>query len=230
MKLRNVLLELGFVEVWDDAVTDEQPTYRHDFGNLELTAAQVTDRYFRPIFLFGGVVHDSRTIGEICFEIQLEVDSFEQGVAWITYGLGKRFHPKYAAQWIEQGREWVDTLPWERKRRQYEARPHCSVDREWFRVATKKLRELAGSADATERACFEFDGKVLRIKTSGAFLAMPAHGAAWDRAYALPMSKLELLPKRMMHHTVEVSVWEDKLAIGNRRFDLLDPSDEKVEA
>jgi hypothetical protein len=217
MKLRDVLQELGFSEEWG-AMTDEQPAYWYDFGNIKLTAAQVTNLSFKRVFLFSGGVCEPRTLGSISFQIPIEVDSFEQGVAWIAdglvkEGLGKEFRIKNAAPWIEQGRAWRDMLPWRLNKRKSEAKPHCFVDREWFRVAAKKLREQAGSANATDQVCFEFDGNVLRIKTSGAFLAMPAQGTAWDKAYCLPMSKLELLPKRMKRSVVVVNVWDDGLHI-----------------
>ena len=229
MKTRDVLSELGFKENCDPRYAGLNPAYQYDFGNLELTAFESHNRYFRPVFWFSGVAWGHNSLRDIDFEMPLEVDSFEQGVAWIAYVLGRKFCPKKPALWLEQGQEWADTLPWVRRLKQYEARPCCSVDREWFRVAGKKLRERAGSADANEMASFEFDGDVLRIKTSSALLAMPAQGVAWDRAYYLPLSKLDFLPKRIMRYTVQVSVWEGRLSIDCRLFNLIDASGGKSE-
>jgi len=225
IKLRNVLLELGFHENWS-AITDEQPGYCYDFGNLKLTAAQVTNSYLTPVFAFGGVARSPRTIAEISFDMPLEVESLEQGVAWVTYGLGRAFRPSKLTPWVDQGRKWSDTLPWEQDRRRYEARPHCLVDRDWFRLAAKKLRDKAGLVNANESASFQFDGKVLQIKTLGEFLAMPAEGVAWDRPYFVNASELDSLPKRMMRSTVEVNVWEGKLRIEGRAFALVQPANE----
>jgi hypothetical protein len=138
MKLRNLLVELGFRQD-RTIITDEQPGYLYDFGNLELSASQVTNKYFKPVFLFAGIAQTTRTLAEICFEMPLDIDSYKQGVAWIAYGVGKDFRPKKSTDWLEQGREWSDTLPWEMEKREYDRRPRCSVDRDWFRVATKKL-------------------------------------------------------------------------------------------
>jgi DNA replication protein DnaC len=49
---------------------------------------------------------------------------------------------------------------------------------------------------------------------------MPAEGVAWDRAYYLPLSKLDFLPKRIMRDTVQVSVWEGRPSIDCRLFNL----------
>jgi hypothetical protein len=142
MKTRDVLSELGFKENWD-------PRY------------ETHNRYFRRVFWFSGVAWGHNSLRDIDFEMPLEVDSFEQGVAWIAYVLGRKFCPKKPALWVEQGQEWADTLPWVHRLKQYEARPRCLVDREWFRVACKKLQERAGSADADEMVSFEFDGDAL---------------------------------------------------------------------
>jgi len=226
MRTREVFEKLGFEEVWG-TMTDQEPAYRYDFGNCELTATQVMSRYLRPIFLLGGVARDERSLMEIDFEMPLEVESFEQGVAFIAYAL-RNYHPRQPIPWVEQGRQWAELLPWERSMREYEGRPKCVVDWEWFRLAAKKLREQAKSAESTELVAFEFDGEVLRIKTTCEFIAIPAQGAGWEHTYFLSLSELDFLPKRIIKRPVWVSAWEGKLTIGNRVFRLMSaPSSEQ---
>jgi hypothetical protein len=148
VQTREVFERLGFDEVWD-TMTDQKPAYRCHLGNIELTATQVTNRYFRPVFLLGGIARDERSVREIDSQLPFEVESFEQGVAFIVYAIGN-YRPRRPVPWVEQGRQWADRLPWERARREYERRPQCAVDWEWFRVAAKKLREQLPMADPTD--------------------------------------------------------------------------------
>jgi hypothetical protein len=127
---RSLFETLGFQKNWG-AIADEQPAYAYDFGNLYLTAAQVTSRWFRPVFSLGGVVQDARSIGLVEFEMPLEIDSFEQGVAWISHGIGTDFQPRIPTPWLADAREWKDHLPWVREMKSYEYRPQCSVERDW---------------------------------------------------------------------------------------------------
>lgn len=221
MKIREILETLGFEPVWG-TMTDQEPAYRYSFGNLELSATQVTNEFLRPVFLFGGVVWASQSLSQIHFEIPLDVDSLEQGIAWIAYGLGSDFKPRIPADWITLGRQSVDELPWERELRKFVVRPQCVAEREWFRLASKRLRDMALSAGDNDVATFRFDGEVLRVEAPGVFIALPAGGKAWDRSYSIPAKKMDFLPKRYLTDTVQISVWKGRLQIGNRVFSLTD--------
>lgn len=220
MDSRELFKILKFEEVWG-GMTDQDPIYRYDFGNLQLSAAQVMNWSFRPVFLFGGVAVDSNSISEIVFELPLEVESFEQGVAWIANGLGRGFRPRKPCPWLLQGWEWQDRLPWVRELKAYESRPQCTVEREWFKIAVKKLRELASSANESDLAVFRFDGEVLRINACGHLLVMPAQGNAWSEEYSIKAQKLDFLPKRLTGSTIYLGVWEGCMSIGRRRWDLV---------
>jgi hypothetical protein len=221
MQARDIFEKLGFEKIWGTA-TDQEPAYRYDFGNIQLTATQVTNLHFKAVFLLGGVARDERSGGMIDFQMPLEVESFEQGVAFIAYAI-RDFSPQKPTPWLEQGRQCAELLPWVREMRMYEGRPHCSVDWEYFRVTVQKLREQLSSADPSEVVSFEFDGEVLRIKTPHALFAMPARGVRWDQRYFLQMSKLDFLPKRITHRPVSFSIWEGKICIGSRLFPLVNP-------
>jgi hypothetical protein len=45
------------------------------------------NRWFQPVVMLTGVMATSRTIAVVECEMPQEVESFEQGVAWVTYCL-----------------------------------------------------------------------------------------------------------------------------------------------
>lgn len=229
MKTRDLLNRLGFSEVYGE-ITEKEPSYLYDFGNLQLRAAQVTNFYLQPVFFFGGVAYGNNTLSHIQFEIQLEVESFELGVALIAHGIGRKFKPVKPTPWLEMGRSWQDHLPWVRRQKAYAARPQCQVDREWFRVATKKMRALATDALEADVATICFDGDILKIRARETILAMPAQGIPWDSEYSISVNVLEALPKRFVKATVWLSVWEGHLLVGNRRLPLLPTSSLSISA
>jgi hypothetical protein len=220
MQFRDVLITLNFEEDWD-TITDQPPGYYFNFGNLELSATQVTSLYLRPVFFIAGVIRTPRSITEISSDVPVEVESFQQGVAWIVYLLGEKFVPLKATSWIDDGRRWTEHLPWERSRKAYAGRPQCTVEREWFRVAAKKIRSQALSAGASDIIIFRFDGKVLSIDMAGELLAMPALGKAWDIDYSVSATKLPALAKRIMGTIVYLGVWEGQLQIDGHRYPIL---------
>lgn len=114
MDTRTIFKRLGFRED-QEALTDEPPAYLYDFGNLILSAVQVAGhRSFRPVFLIGGVIRETRSLKSVNFELPLSVDSFEQGVALIAHAIGPEFQPHVPAPWLSEGRRWHDQLPWKR--------------------------------------------------------------------------------------------------------------------
>jgi len=223
MDTRELLCKLGFAEVLGE-ITEKEPSYLYDFGNLQLTAAQVTNFYLRPVFSFGGVAYGKNSLGEISFELPIEVESFELGVALIAYGVGGKFQPVRPTSWLAQGRSWKNYLPWVRNRMLYESRPQCSVEREWFRVAAKKLRNLAITACEKDVAIFSFNGEVLHVSACEETYVMAAKGKPWDISCAIAASKLDFLPKHFMDEIVRLSVWEEHLTIGSRGWALVSDS------
>jgi hypothetical protein len=95
------------------------------------------------------------------------------------------------------------------------------VEREWFRVAAKKIRNQALSAGASDIIIFRFDGKVLSIDMGDELLAMPAKGKAWDIDYSVSAAKFSALAKRIMGATVYLGVWEGQLQIDRHRYPIL---------
>ncbi len=217
MKTRAVFESLGFREDWD-AITDQRPAYYYDFGNLRLTAAEVMG-FGLPRFHFGGVWRGVNSISMVDFEMPLEVESLEQGAAWIAYGIGESFRPLHPTPWLADGRAWRDRLPWVRRMEEYKARPTCSVEKEWFKVVAMKLRRLADVASESDLLWFAFDGEALRIAGCGAAVILPANGNAWNCRYAIKGTQLDHLPVRLTD-PVMIGVWEGRLSIGRRAWTL----------
>jgi len=219
---RDILKRLGFAEDWT-AVADELPAYAVNLGTIKFTVARQTNRFLRPVFAVSGVAADRRTAKTISFELPIQVESYEQGVALLAHAIGSDHEPEQPAEWLEQGRSWRHLLPWEREKAAYAARPSCGFAREWFRVAGKRLRVLAGAAHPSDTATFSFDGKVLKIDAAGEILAMAAVGAAWDAVFAVSLCGLRALPKRLTFDPVSVEVWEGRLSIARLSLPLVNP-------
>ena len=113
MLTRALFERLGF-ERDSSLLTDEPPGYRYDFGGFVLTAAQLMSKYFQPVFVISGIYHTNRVLADIWVEMPLEVDTFEQGVAWIAYSLVDVQLEK-CPDWLAQGRSWQGHLPWVRR-------------------------------------------------------------------------------------------------------------------
>lgn len=221
VSMRAVFEGIGFRADWT-RLTDLQPAYIFRSGNLELQALQVTNLYCRPEFFLTGKADERhhQRIQFIELSMPIEVDSFEQGVAWIAYAVNARFVPVKPIPWLEQGRLWRHHLPWERERAARRARPQCVVERDWFRVAAKSLTHMAVGADHMAEAVFTFDGSVLTVRAGGMLLPMPAEGSAWPQDYAVRLADLRLLPKRLMRPRIGVSVWEGKLTLDRLSLEL----------
>jgi hypothetical protein len=88
----------------------------------------------------------------------------------------------FQRHWMDDGRLWRDHLPWVRRMNEYKARPWCSVEKDWFKLAAKKLRALAVSASTSETdlVWLSFDAEILRIAVGGETVIVPATGTAWD--------------------------------------------------
>ena len=223
IKARALLESLGFKPVIAE-FTDEQPGYRYDFGNWALEASVLTNRYFYQVMQFSGVLSDERSISMIDFALLLEVESYEQGVALIAYGIPSDFTPLHPTPWLEQGRAWEEHLPGRRERRLYQRRPQCHVDADWFRVASKKLRSIGQAADADVVFTLTYRDEILKFDLPGYTLVMSATGKSWPRSYRCRVQGLRHLSKRTPSRGVPVSIWNECLAIGNLTLKLeLDP-------
>jgi hypothetical protein len=219
MATRDVLLGLGFTPCRAD-FTDEQPGYQYNFGNLLLKACQLTNLYMRPVMQFSGFMATPFKMETFDFEMPLQVESFQQGAAYVSYNLGKKFIPKRPTTWLEEARQWEDLLPWRRRMILYEARPHCFAEAEWFRVAVKKL--LAWGQLANDEQTFEVicANEVLKFKMQDQTVAIQVRGKDWPTAFVCKTKQLAKISKRTPSVGVPVGVWEGRLTIGRIPLEL----------
>ena len=114
-----VLRALGFQED-PDVLSDRSVGLSFDFGTFRLEASQGLNRWFRPVIILGGVMATSRTNTLVHFEMPIQVESFEQGIAFVTHALdshaGGSFQPSSPVGWLDDGRRFSHLLPWKRAR------------------------------------------------------------------------------------------------------------------
>lgn len=220
----DLLRSLGFA-VNPTLVSDVVPGLSFDFGNFKLDAICGANRHFVRVILLSGVMVTERSMREVECEMPPEVESAEQGMAWVAWCLdngdtGRRFEPKIAPAWLAEGRKHFHLLPWNREMAAYYARPHCFVQRDWARVALKALGDQLKTVDDEAPVTFGFDGNVLTISCAGNVSPMPAEGSPWTKRYSVRARALRDLPKRLMSSNIQFSVWESVLTIGNRAYRL----------
>ena len=219
----DVLKEFGFAPD-SSVISDDNSGLSFDFGSFKLSATVGLGKYFQPVVLFTGILATPRTLADICFEVPRMVASREQLAAFLVYYLNNAadsyiFLPSQNVDWLTMGQQHRHLLPWEVDMVAYHARPHCSVKRDWLRLALKSLTELVAKADDAAEVEFGFDGSVLTIRCCGEIVPMAANGKAWGAQFVIPAEKLRYLPKRLMQDYVEVSVRKGRLHIGHNCFD-----------
>jgi len=178
---------------------------------------------FKEVVLFTGWLKTGRTISEICFEMTRHVESREQGVAWLVWGLEQAgyshvFNPAETVPWLEEGQKHLNSLPWERESAAYTARPRCSLTKEWARLLFKTIAGHLAKVEAGAPVVFYFDGEVLTIRCAGNITAVAAQGNRWSQSHSIAAASLRDLPKRFMEPQIEVSVWDFTLRIGGRCY------------
>lgn len=204
----------------------DMPDLSYDFGNFILSASWVMNRWFAEVVLLTGVLRTQRTLAEVSFEMPRSVESRELCAAWIVYHLDQAgshgmFVPAKEVPWLADGRQYKHLLPWERKREAYNARPRCTIQREWMKLALKNLSEILSGVTDDEPVFFYFDGRALTVMCAGKTVLVAAEGSAWPAIYQLVAGRMKRLPKRLMNPGVEVSVWQSSLLIGNYRYEVI---------
>lgn len=225
----SILNEFGF-QPDASVLSDVSPGLSHDFGNFKLSASCCRGKWFREVVLFTGVMSSSRSLAQVCFEMPRHVSSAEQCAAWIVWHLDRasevrHFQPKLAAVWLAIGRANMHALPWEEERvrreqmlERYDARPQCQIQRDWLKLALRKVADMLLSVPDSERVSVGFDGRVLSFACAGKSSLTEASGIAWPVSYTLPAASLRNLPKRLMSMNVGVSVWDGSLQIDRHSY------------
>lgn len=224
----SLLRSLGWEEV--EHPFRDAACFRVCFGPFELQAAAGMTRWFQRTFLITGIINTGRKIAFVEREMPLDVENEAEGLAWLGDILGTSIPDTLKPDWLLRGEAQRHLLPWVAEQAAYDARPQCSIERDWMRIACRKLREHALGAVEYDTSTFYFDGEVLDIRAHAAEsiprvfrMAMPAKGDAWTELASVSTWRLETLPRRLMTASVEVSVWEGKLTIGNGRLELMAP-------
>ena len=86
-------------------------SYTHLFGNCKLKAIQGINQYFQYGFNFFGYYITARRAGEFNFFLPLQVESYEQGLAFLAYYL-RNAHLKNKPDWLNHGLALREHLPW----------------------------------------------------------------------------------------------------------------------
>jgi hypothetical protein len=226
----DALSDFGFTPDSKVMISEVQPGLTYDFGNFKLSASALTSMHLRKVVSLWGDMATPGKLAHINFELPAMVDSREQLTAFLAYILDKAaggdgFCPLHPVEWLSDGRTHRMLLPWEverkvreAERRKFDARPKCSVPRVWLRLTLNSLEELLDQVEDWEKVEFGFNGTILAIRCRGKVLPAPAEGYLWPIDFTIQAGNLRLLPKRLMYDQVEVSVYEEKLLIGNRHF------------
>ncbi len=175
----DVIQDLGFTADPMVVFSDVRPGLSYNFGNLKLEAACVTNMHVVPVVFLSGVLASVRCLRDIQFQLHRIVESREQCVAMIVWNLdqgepGGVFQPLHEVPWLQEGRDHKHLLPWEREQEEYQARPHCTAEREWLKLAIKSLKRSLEQVQDTEPVMVGFDGKTLSIQVAGNHVALPA--------------------------------------------------------
>jgi hypothetical protein len=211
---------LGFQS--DSAViSDVSPGLSFDFGNLKLSASCVWSPRSGEVILFSGIVSTPRTLGEVDFELPRRIKSLKRCAAWIVWNLDQHLAFKQTCHidWVEEARQNKSLLPWVRSMAEYNARPQCLVQRDWFRLALKGLRQQLSSLPDQEAIAFSFDGSVLFIRCCDKVIALPGEGVSWAVGFRVAAEKLRRLPKRFRHEQVDVSIWQSRISLGTWTYE-----------
>lgn len=192
-----------------------------DFGNLVLKALPCANQYCSPAVLFSGLYRDSRSLREISFEMPDKVESALQVQAWIAYGIGREFQPRWPCTWLLEGAAAQGLLPWEREMRAYRDRSMVLVPRRWMRLAAQDVRDAAEVSPEDKVCVIRFDGRMLTLDLGGRVIPIPAEGKRpWEQSFTIQLKRLSALPKRWMTDPVPVEVWKEAIRFGNFVFEL----------
>jgi hypothetical protein len=195
-----------------------------DFGNLTLSAMETLNRHFVEIVLIVGVFSNHRMISNVEIEIPLQVESTVQAAAFIAWGInkqiGRNFTPQNLTQWLEEGKNNFDLLPWIKEQKIYNERPKCLVKREWLKLALRDLNLILPELDETDSFFITFQKGVFSIQSVLKTIAFPAVGNDWKKEYQITVSNFNRFPKRLNQAEIEISVWNNKISLANWSYSI----------
>lgn len=212
----NSLIALGF-EGRRTTAGLEGVGYR--FVHLDLEAVPVMNLYARDVVLLTGVVHTHFSLGTVESQIPTDLGSALEAAAWVSYAL-KSYRDALdpLPDWFVEGESHWDLIPFVRELREYEARPKCSIDRDYARVLRRKLLEELSLPTGEAEMIFSFDGRILSIALPNSVHEVVASGDGWPSSYQVTVAPEATLPARFKFSMVEVSVFNGYLLFDRRMF------------
>lgn len=218
METLEALKQIGFVQ------NPNGEDLLYDFGNLKLSAINSMNRFLVEVVIVSGVFNDRRTISEVEIQMPVHVESLTQASAFIAWGIDKQvsrnFTPEIPAQWLDEGRESFDLLPFVRQQKLYEERPRCIVNRDWLKLAFRDLNLLIPQLEENELLFFTFQNGIFSIRLNSKTIAFPAVGKDWNEEYKIAIQNFSHFPKRINQNEVEISVWKENINIANWCYPL----------
>lgn len=192
----------------------------YDFGNFVLNVQEGMNNRLADVFNFMGVNKYKNTLSAIEFELPLAVESYEQGVAFISFGLGKDFAAQNVPAWYHQGLFWKSHLPWEKSKLAYSQKPSATIEYDYFKLIVQKMRKKSAEAIEEDITTLSFDGNTLTINCLGERIIAPATGNPWEEVL-LKTRSLDHLPRRIKHQNGTIYIWENRLYVANYVLPLL---------
>jgi hypothetical protein len=218
IRTMDVLRLLGF-QTDARILSDDGPGLVADFGIVRLQAGAYR-KLLAEIVLITGVLATSSSLAQIHFEMPRYVDSSHFVTAWMVWHLDQHseFRKIQNFPWVEEGRKHQSLLPWVKSPAEWRARPQCTVNRDWLRLALKTLADYALNLPDDAKFLFTFDGSVFSIKFNGKLIALAGEGVPWGVTFEVHVGALRRLPKRFMDADIGISIWESSIRIGNRVY------------
>jgi hypothetical protein len=215
----NLLPSLGFQPDANLDYSDIRPGLSLDFGNFKLSAVAVTSPHSGEIISFSGIRATRDALAQIEFELPPRVTSLKQCAAWIIWSLdqqwdGPMFRPARTMDWIDEARRNRRLLPWVMARAEFDARPQCTVRRDWLRLALKTLAAHVAALPDDAIVTFHFDGSIFSIRSEKNVIAFPSEGPPWTVSFRVEAKTLRCQPKRLMREYIGVSIWNSRIEFG----------------
>lgn len=212
INLSEVLESVGFIEKND--------YYFYKLDELQVKARQVTDFGFYEVYYFSGAISREREYKELSFAIPEFVNSYEEGLALLSYYLKDNKLQKKTS-WISHGLLLEKHLPWYKEREDFKNRPKLTIQSGWIRSTFKQIREIAEKSNEKDVTIFSFDGKYLKIVCNEINFQFYAIGNAWESDVKVYTKKLIFLPKRIPNYEISISFYKNSLNILYRSFEVV---------
>lgn len=216
-------MEIGFKELTEKFM--DCRVFKYKSANAIIKATHLTvipSMRYGPGFSIEAKFRDLWTMQFEPSYIPEKANSFEQGLAFIVYGIGygnKRWFP-VEDSWYVLGESYKEYLPWEieRKKRQeeYDKLDKVYFDITWMRVLVKLLKEWRDDIKQNEEISITFNGEFAIFKCGGLSIPIPGKGKKWDKVYYVEFIQLDNIPVRIFNHGSQFIINGDKLTFGNK--------------